>query len=73
MSIDCHARVFQTLNDLCDRQSQEVRWKHIQKNLTRPWATAGRSSEAAIIPGRVCGTIPVPGGPARPPWPHPGW
>jgi hypothetical protein len=36
MSIDCHARVFQTLNDLCGHQSQEVHWKYIQKNTTRP-------------------------------------
>jgi hypothetical protein len=55
MSIDCHARVFQTLNDLCGHQSQEVHWKYIQKNTTRPWATAGRPSEAATIPGRGCG------------------
>ncbi len=45
MIIDCHAHVFQNWHDLCGHDSQEVHWKYIQKNVTRPSAKVRRARD----------------------------
>ncbi len=45
MIIDCHAHVFQNWIDLCGHESQQVHWKYIQKNVTRPRAMVKRTSD----------------------------
>jgi len=47
MIIDCHAHVFQNWHDLCGHDSQEVHWKYIQKNVTRPSAIASRCARGS--------------------------
>jgi predicted TIM-barrel fold metal-dependent hydrolase len=47
MIIDCHAHVFQHWHELCGHESQEVHWKYIQKNVTRPSARVRRARDGA--------------------------
>lgn len=47
MIIDCHAHAFQTWHSLCGHASQEVHWKYIQKNVTRPSAEVRRARDGA--------------------------
>jgi len=47
MIIDCHTHVFQHWAGLCGHQSQEVHWKYIQKNVTRPAAKVRRARDGA--------------------------
>jgi predicted TIM-barrel fold metal-dependent hydrolase len=53
MIIDCHAHVFQHWDGLCGHESQEIHWKYIQKNVTRPSAKIRRARDGA--PGDATG------------------
>jgi predicted TIM-barrel fold metal-dependent hydrolase len=47
MIIDCHAHVFQNWQGLCGHDGQEVHWKYIQKNVSRPSAKVRRARDGA--------------------------
>jgi predicted TIM-barrel fold metal-dependent hydrolase len=47
MIIDCHTHVFQHWDGLCGHESQEVHWKYIQKNVTRPSSKVRRAKDGA--------------------------
>jgi len=47
MIIDCHAHVFQNWQGLCGHEGQEVHWKYIQKNVSRPSAKVRRARDGA--------------------------
>jgi predicted TIM-barrel fold metal-dependent hydrolase len=47
MIIDCHVHVFQRWDGLCGHELQEVHWKYIQKNMTRPAAKVRRARDGA--------------------------
>jgi predicted TIM-barrel fold metal-dependent hydrolase len=47
MIIDCHTHVFQHWAGACGHESQEIHWKYIQKNVTRPSAKVRRVRDGA--------------------------
>ena len=47
MIIDCHAHVFQNWHGLCGHEGQEVHWKYIQKNVSRPSAKVRQARDGA--------------------------